>query len=985
MRVCNSRSWSVAFPFSKALTSFIFFPQIHHFSSIQREKMSEWSAKKTRDEFFRFFKNKEHVYWKSSPVVPHNDPTLLFANAGMNQFKPIFLGTADPNTALSKLKRAVNTQKCIRAGGKHNDLDDVGKDTYHHTFFEMLGNWGFGDYFKAEAIDWAFELLTKVYGLPAERIYATYFGGDAKFGLPPDDEAKELWLKYLPPARVLPFGSKDNFWEMGDTGPCGPCSEVHFDRIGGRDASSFVNNDDPTVIEIWNLVFIQFNRESDGTLKPLPAKHVDTGMGFERLTSILQNKMSNYDTDVFVPIFDAIKQATGAREYSGKVGLDDVDNIDMAYRVVADHIRTLSFAIADGSCPGNEGREYVLRRILRRAVRYGTEVLKAKQGFFSGLVKVVVDLMGDVFPELRQREKHITEIIADEEASFGRTLLRGIEKFKEAAQEVQGKVLSGQDAFVLWDTYGFPLDLTQIMAEEQGLVVDVDGFNVAMDEARERSRSAQNKQDGGAIVMEAEATSFLHKKSVPVTNDSFKFTWFQDHESVIKAIYTGCEFLDSADANNEIGVILESTSFYAEQGGQIYDTGSLETSSGSFQVSNVQIFGGYILHIGSFSMQSGKFSVGDKVICKVDYDRRILIAPNHTCTHMLNFALREVLGTHVDQKGSIVLPEKLRFDFSHGKPVKPEELRKIEDIVNEQIKAELDVSSKEATLADAKQIKGLRAVFGEVYPDPVRIVAIGRKVDDLVANPNNDEWLSISAELCGGTHISNTREAKLFALLSEEGIAKGIRRVTAVTLDCAIKAAELASSLEQEVNEASKMEGSLLEQKVTSLNGRVEAAAIPAAKKADLKSKISALQSQVIKYKKKIAEENMQKAVKVATEMAQDAASKGLPFCVLQVNVGADNAAVREAVVKVMEKGMPTLVVSVDETGNKVLVCAGVPEKSDSCKQLKVREWLDAALKPLKGKGGGGKGGIAQGQGSDLTHVDDAMDVAMSFAKMKLS
>ncbi|KDP43289.1 hypothetical protein JCGZ_24210 [Jatropha curcas] len=945
----------------------------------------EWPAKKVRDTFISFFEDKNHVHWKSSPVVPVNDPTLLFANAGMNQFKPIFLGTADPNTALSKLIRACNTQKCIRAGGKHNDLDDVGKDTYHHTFFEMLGNWSFGDYFKKEAIEWAWELLTKVYKLPTDRIYATYFGGDDKAGLAPDNEARDIWLQFLPPERILPFGCKDNFWEMGDTGPCGPCTEIHYDRVGNRDAAHLVNNDDPTCIEIWNLVFIQFNRESDGSLKSLPAKHVDTGMGFERLTSVLQNKMSNYDTDVFLPIFDAIQQATGARPYSGKVGADDVDRIDMAYRVVADHIRTLSFAIADGSRPGNEGREYVLRRILRRAVRYGSEVLKAQEGFFNGLVNVVVKVMGDVFPELKQNEEHIREIIAEEEASFGKTLLKGIEKFKKAAQEVQGKVLSGQDAFVLWDTYGFPLDLTQLMAEERGLRVDVEGFNDAMDEARERSRNAQNKQAGGDIVMDADATSALHKKGVPVTDDSYKFTWFQDHESVIKAIYTGSEILETFTTGDEVGIVLESTSFYAEQGGQIFDIGLLEGSFGSFQVSNVQIFGGFVVHIGSFTGKTGKISVGDKVICKVDYDRRKLIAPNHTCTHMLNFALKEVLGSHVDQKGSIVLPEKLRFDFSHGKPVDPDLLRKIESIVNEQIKAELEVFAKEATLSEAKRINGLRAVFGEVYPDPVRVVAIGRKVEDLLADPESKEWLTISAELCGGTHISNTREAKAFALLSEEGIAKGVRRITAVTTDVAFKALELASSLEQEVHETSKAEGSLLEKKVASLKSRVDSAPIPAAKKADIRAKISVLQNQVRKAQKKIAEENMQKAVKVATEMAEIAASEGKGFCISRVDVGLDAAAVREAVLKVLEKkGISAMVFSMDETTNKVVVCAGVPEKKDQGKKLEVSEWLTKALEPLNGRCGKGKGGLATGQGTDGVHVDKAIDLAATFAEMKL-
>ncbi|XP_021735180.1 alanine--tRNA ligase-like [Chenopodium quinoa] len=947
----------------------------------------EWPAKKVRDTFIKYFEGKNHAFWKSSPVVPVNDPTLLFANAGMNQFKPIFLGNVDPNSPLSELKRACNTQKCIRAGGKHNDLDDVGKDTYHHTFFEMLGNWSFGDYFKKEAIQWAWELLTKVYGLPANQIYATYFGGDEKAGLVADTEAKEIWLNYLPPERVLPFGCKDNFWEMGDTGPCGPCTEIHFDRIGNRDAASLVNNDDPTCIEIWNLVFIQFNRETDGSLKSLPAKHVDTGMGFERLTSILQNKMSNYDTDVFMPLFDAIQQATGARTYSGKVGDDDVDKVDMAYRVVADHIRTLSFAIADGACPGNEGREYVLRRILRRAVRYGNEVLNAKEGFFNGLVPTLVNLMDDIFPELKQHEKHIKDVIAAEETSFGKTLLKGIEKFKKAAQEVDGKTLTGQDAFLLWDSYGFPLDLTQLMAEERGLTVDTKGFIDAMAEARERSRSAQNKQAGGAITMDANAMALLYNNQVPTTDDSSKYIWFKDHDSTIRAVYTGSEFLESAEAGQEIGVVLESTSFYAEQGGQIFDTGSIDGPHGSFKVSNVQAFGGFVLHIGS--SETGRLSVGDKVTCKVDYNRRQLIAPNHTCTHMLNFALREVLGTHVDQKGSIVLPEKLRYDFSHGKPVQSEELRKIESIVNEQIKAELDVYAKEAKLTDAKRVNGLRAVFGEIYPDPVRIVSIGKKVEDLLADPEKEEWSQYSAELCGGTHISNTKEAKAFALLSEEGIAKGIRRVTAVTSDIALEAFKSACSLEQEVIDASNIEASLLEKKVAALRSSVDAASIPTAKKSDIRLKISLLQDQVRNAQKRLAAENRQKVVEIASERAEAAVAEGKTFCISRVDVGVDASAVKilkEAIQEVIqEKKIPIMVFSVDESANKAIVYAGVPGKDNKCEGLEVSEWLTVALGPLKGKGGKGKGGLAQGQGTDASNVEEAIKLAVNFASMKLN
>ncbi|RZC72474.1 hypothetical protein C5167_047954 [Papaver somniferum] len=574
------------------------------------ETATDWPASKVRETFIRFFQERGHQNHQSSPVVPSNDPTRLFANA----------------------------------------------DTYHHTFFEMLGNWSFGDYFKDQAIQWAWELLTQVYKLPEDRIYVTYFGGDEESSLEADDETRDIWLNFLPPDRVLPFGCKDNFWEMGDTGPRGPCTEIHFDRIGKRDAASLVNNDDPTCIEIWNLVFIQFNRQADGCLKHLPSKHVDTGMGLERLTSILQNKMSNYDTDLFMPIFDAIQQATGARRCCGKVGADDVDKIDMAYRVVADHIRTLSFTIADGSCPGNEGREFVVRRILRRALHYGSEVLKGQVGFFSGLVRVVAELMGDVFPEQKCHQLKIRKVIADEEICFGRTLLKGIEKFNKAVQDLQGNPISGQDAFRLWESYGFPLDLTQLMAKERGLVVDVKDFNEAMAEARDRSRSVLNKQLGGAIYMDVDATSELHKRGVSPTDDNYKFVWHKDHENAVKAIYNGAEYINSASVGDKVGIVLETTSFHAEQGGQISDIGSITCSSGSFEVCDVQVFGGFVIHTGSFAGETGKISVGDKVTCK------------------------EVLGPHVDQMGSIVLPEKLRFDFTHGKPIPPNDLGKLSQL-----------------------------------------------------------------------------------------------------------------------------------------------------------------------------------------------------------------------------------------------------------------------------------------------------------------
>uniref|UniRef100_A0A0E0EWA1 Alanine--tRNA ligase n=1 Tax=Oryza meridionalis TaxID=40149 RepID=A0A0E0EWA1_9ORYZ len=930
---------------------------------------TEWPASRVRETFISFFESKSHTRWPSSPVVPVDDPTLLFANAGMNQFKPVFLGTAAPDAPLGRLRRACNTQKCIRAGGKHNDLDDVGKDTYHHTFFEMLGNWSFGDYFKEEAIGFAWELLTQVYKLPTDRIYATYFGGDEKSGLAPDTESKNIWLKYLPKEKVLPFGCKDNFWEMGDTGPCGPCTEIHFDRVGNRDAASLVNNDDPTCIEIWNLVFIQFNREADGTLRPLPAKHVDTGMGFERLTSILQNKMSNYDTDVFMPIFDAIHQlaGNGIQSYSGKVGPEDVDKVDMAYRVVADHIRTLSFAIADGSQPGNEGREYVLRRILRRAVHFGHQKLKAKQG----LVHVFVQLMGDVFPELKDNEKKIKDIIKDEEESFENTLAKGFEKFKKAADAV--KESGGTDAFVLWDTYGYPVDLTEVMGVDYGLSVDREGFDAAMEEARQRARNARFKAGENSIVLDANATAQLRNQGLASTDDSPKYG-YKDNDSVVKAIYTGSEYVSAASGDEDFGLVLESTSFYAEQGGQIYDTGKIEGSFGSFNVTNVQVFAGYVLHMGSFTKGSKALSVGDKVTCKVDYSRRALIAPNHTCTHMLNFALREILGDHVDQKGSIVLPEKLRFDFSHGKPVQPEDLRKIESIVNQQIKDKLEVFAREIKLADAKRINGLRAVFGEIYPDPVRVVSVGRKVEDLLANPESKEWLSISTELCG----------EAFALLSEEGIAKGVRRITAVTAKHASDAIKDASSIDSEINEASKLEGAILEKTIASIKSKLDTALIPAARKADLKGRVSKLEDELRKAKKKMGEENIQKAVKFAIDAAQTALSEGKRFCVAHVDVGLDTSAIREAVIKVKDqKDLPIMLFSTDEATNKAVIYAGVPPSAAN--SLKVLDWLTPSIAPLKGKGGGGKNGIAQGQGTEASQLKEAMEVATQIASMKLT
>lgn len=723
----------------------------------------------------------------SSSVVPLSDPTLLFANAGMNQYKSIFLGTVDPQSDFAQLKRAVNSQKCIRAGGKHNDLDDVGKDSYHHTFFEMLGNWSFGDYFKKEAIHYSWELLTKVFALDPDRLYVTYFEGKPEAGLEPDNEAKELWKAVgVPDDHILPGNMKDNFWEMGDQGPCGPCSEVHYDRIGGRNAAHLVNQDDPNVLEIWNNVFIQYNRESDKSLRPLPNKHVDTGMGFERLVSVLQDKMSNYDTDVFTPLFKRIQEITGVREYQGKFGDEDSDGIDTAYRVVADHVRLLTFAISDGGIPNNVGRGYVVRRVLRRGARYARKYLHTDIGnFFSKLVPTLVEQMGDMFPEIRKKENDVKEILDEEEKSFAKSLDRGetmFEKYAQACKLRNSKDLPGTDVWRLYDTYGFPVDLTKLMAEERGLNIDDKEVEEAQEKAKEASKGV--KKTGATVVkLDVHDLGALEKMAdVSKTDDSSKFGR-ENIVSTIKAIYYNKKFVQSTSEipqGEEFGVILDKTNFYAEQGGQEYDTGRIVIDDvAELDVQNVQVYAGYVLHTGY--MKYGTFSVGDQPTSEYDELRRAPIRNNHTGTHILNYALRETLGNEIDQKGSLVAPEKLRFDFSHKEGISLPDLKKIEDSSNRYIEQNAQVYATEVTLPTARNIKGVRAVFGETYPDPVRVVSVGVPVEDLLEDVQKADWEKLSIEFCGGTHVDKTGEIKKLVILEESGIAKGIRRIIAVT------------------------------------------------------------------------------------------------------------------------------------------------------------------------------------------------------------
>ena len=919
----------------------------------------------------------------------------------MNQFKPIFIGTVDPNSPLAGIKRAVNSQKCIRAGGKHNDLDDVGKDTYHHTFFEMLGTWSFGNYFKKEAIDWAYDILVNEYKLPKERLYASYFGGDDAMGLPCDTEARDLWLQYLPIERVLPFDKKANFWEMGDTGPCGPCSEIHFDRIGGRDASKLVNADDPDVIEIWNLVFIQYNREQSGELRQLPDKHIDTGMGLERLTSILQNKRSNYDTDVFMPIFKAIEKVVGCPPYTGKLGADDAaQNFkDTAYRVVADHVRTLTFAITDGAVPSNEGRGYVLRRILRRAVRYGMQTLGAKPGFFSQLVPVVVQELGTAFPELKDKQKNVAAIISEEEDAFSSMLERGLKYFGEVVSDIETKgikKIEGQKAFYLYDTLGFPVDLTQLMAAEKGLEVDMPAFMGAMEEQKTRSRAAgKSKRLEGrvALSLQAEQTSFLQKSNILPTDDSSKYIWDQSVETTVEAIFTTKGFLDVVDNEETVGIIMKKSPFYAESGGQVSDIGTLKVSTKdgkelSLDVIDVQVYGGYVLHT-CIPLDSDSFaglSKGSSVTASVNYDRRRKVAPNHTMTHVLNYALRDVLGNDVDQKGSQVSEEKLRFDFSYNKAVSTEDLGKIEKIVNDVINAKLTVHNEVVPLKDAMTVNGLRAVFGETYPDPVRVVSIGPAINNLLTNPKEDSWRQHSIEFCGGTHLSNTKDAEAFILTEETAVAKGIRRISGITGEDALAAIKRADTFKIEITtlhnslKAANSNVDELEGKVNQLRASLEEMLLSQAVKSNFRSQLENSQKELGAAKNKKMMEIVDLGIQGAKDEIIKIASSGKKAAILTMNIGSDSKAIKRAIeeIKKVAGGVSFLGISTDD--EKITIFSYVPDEAQG--NIKANEWISCALEVCGGRGGG-KPGMAQGSAA-FNNDSDKLKLAIKEANKYL-
>lgn len=694
------------------------------------------TSKEIRESFLRFFQEKGHHIVPSAPLVVKNDPTLMFTNAGMNQFKDYFLGNKK-----SPYPRIADTQKCLRVSGKHNDLEQVGLDTYHHTMFEMLGNWSFGDYFKREAIAWAWELLTREYGIPADRLYVTYFQGDSAENLAPDEESKNIWLEIVEPSHVIAGSKKDNFWEMGDTGPCGPCSEIHIDLRSNEERLKvpgylLVNKDNPAVIELWNLVFIQYHRNASGKLELLPDKHVDTGMGFERLVRVLQGKNSNYDTDLFRPLIERLEELTHL-----SYGSDE--KVDIAMRVIADHIRAVSFAIADGQLPSNVKAGYVVRRILRRAVRYGYSFLNFKEPFLTYLYPVLCGIMGDQFPELEQQKALIIKVIEEEEASFLHTLSHGIRRFEMYIERNPGASISGEAAFELYDTFGFPLDLTQLMAKERGLTVDVERFQQLLEEQKQRSRKDAEVNLGDWI--EINPSAEIEFVGYDVLQCEARILKYRKIEHKGKVQYH---------------LVLDRTPFYPEGGGQVGDEGWLRRKDITINIINCIKENDLIIHLAENLPESleGTWEAN------VNYERRMDTMRNHSATHLLHWALRKILGTHVEQRGSLVHPDYLRFDFLHFQKLSIEELQKIENLVNEQIRKNIQLQEyRKIPFAKAREMNAI-ALFGEKYGDEVRVIQF-------------DE----SKELCGGTHVRSTGEIGVFKIVEETAVAAGIRRIEAIT------------------------------------------------------------------------------------------------------------------------------------------------------------------------------------------------------------
>lgn len=873
------------------------------------------TSSEIRQQFLDFFQSKGHLIVPSAPLVAKNDPTLLFNNSGMSQFKDFFLGNGTPPS-----KRIADTQKCLRVSGKHNDLEDVGFDTYHHTMFEMLGNWSFGDYFKQEALTWSWELLTEVFKLPKDRIYVSVFEGDKKDGVPFDQEAFDIWKAIVGEDRIIFGNKKDNFWEMGETGPCGPCSEIHIDlrdadEVANVSGKSLVNADHPQVVEIWNNVFMQFERMSDGSLVPLPNKHVDTGMGFERLCMAIQGKQSNYDTDVFQGTIQYLAQKAG-KQYG------DEKWADIAMRVIADHIRAISFCIADGQLPSNAKAGYVIRRILRRAVRYGYTYLGFKEPFMHELVPLLAKQFTGVFDELIAQEAFVAKVVYEEEISFLRTLSTGLIRLDKLMEDCSGKILSGDDVFELNDTYGFPIDLTALIAREKGMDIDEAGFNKALQEQKARSRKDAGASAGDwMIIREGEEVSFVGYDEIQTTTQVLKFQKVQNKDGV------------------QYKVVLETTPFYAESGGQIGDTGTLcFTPSGIIlKVLDTKKENDLIVHFISDS-RIEQVAADTEVFAQIDVNRRRTITQNHTATHLLQAALQEVLGKHVAQKGSLVNEALLRFDFSHFQKVSEAEIRQIEQIVNAKIAENIPLlEERNVPIAQAKE-KGAMALFGEKYGEFVRVITFDK---------------NYSVELCGGTHVASTSEIGLCKIITETSVATGVRRIEVITTQ---QAYTLLSGQATIINE---------------LNALLKAPK-------DLVKAVSSLIEQTNSLQKTVANYQAKEIGDLKTELAKQISSaSGTPALIAQVNVpNAD--ALKNVAFDLQTEAGSLFCLLVSEIDGKASLALAISKDLVDSKSLNAGTIVRELAKEVQG-GGGGQAFLATAGGQNPAGLAKVLELAHNY------
>jgi alanyl-tRNA synthetase len=881
------------------------------------------TATEIRQAFLDFFASKGHTIVPSAPIVVKNDPTLMFTNAGMNQFKDIFLGEAP-----AKFSRVADTQRCLRVSGKHNDLEEVGIDTYHHTMFEMLGNWSFGDYFKKEAIEWSWELLTSVYNLPKDRLYVTVFEGDEAEGLPKDQEAYDFWKQHIDEDRILLGNKKDNFWEMGETGPCGPCSEIHFDSRPDHmraevDGKGLVNADDPLVIEIWNNVFMQFNRLKDGSLQSLPAKHVDTGMGFERLVRVLQSKLSNYDTDVFQPLIQFIAKKCGI-EYGA------AEKTDIAMRVMADHIRAISFAVADGQLPSNNKAGYVIRRILRRAVRYAYQYLGFKEPFINQLVPLLAEQFHGVFDELWNQKDFVQKVVLEEEVSFLRTLEKGITLFENHVSgfgaanlnELSTATISGDFAFLLYDTYGFPIDLTELMAREKGLGVDLEGFRICLEQQKERSRAATAIDTDDWVVLREE--------------ENVEFVGYDQTEAEARILkYRRVK----AKGKEQYQIVLDKTPFYAESGGQVGDTGKLLAESGEWaiNITDTKKENGLIVHFADGLPQG---DLTETVKASIDTEVRLQTESNHSATHLLHAAMKQVLGTHVNQKGSLVNADYLRFDFSHFAKVTDEELAQIEAIVNEKIRENIALKEERDVPYQQALNSGVTALFGEKYGDFVRVITFDDKY---------------SKELCGGTHVKATGQIGFFKIVSESAVAAGVRRIEAIT----------GVGAENYINEQSQL--------VTQLKELLK-------NPKDISKSIEGLIEENARLKKEIEKSVLEKAAGLKTELAARAQNiNGVNYIAEKVNL-PNAEAVKNLAYQLKDIVDNMFLVLVADFDGKPGITVMIAENLVKEKGLNAGNIVRELAKEIQG-GGGGQPFFATAGGKDVSGLDKVLAKSKNFVQ----